>query len=162
MLRMVTLLLAVTLLTAPAVEQAQASDVGFDLNLHIGSRPRTPIVIQEPPLFLAPSTLGFHVAVGVPYDMVYIDGRYYAYQGGGWFMAPSYNGPWRGVGPKHLPPGLAKRRHTEIVRMREAEYARYRKDRQHYRGQSFRPDKGHGAPQPGHNGKGPGHGNKRK
>jgi hypothetical protein len=149
------LLVAATLLAVPA---AHAGEVGFDFDLHIGNRAEAPIVVQEPPLFLAPPELGFHVAVGVPYDMFFVSGNFYLCRGDRWSVAPHYDGPWQGVGPRHLPPGLAKKRYTEIIRFRDAEYARYRKDKHHYHGKSYRPEKGHHGQGNG-GGKGNGNGN---
>lgn len=145
-MKKMVMLLALALLAAPA---AYAGDVGFNLDLHIGNRPEVPIIVHEPPLFLAPPELGFQVAVGVPYDMFFISGNFYSCQDGHWFVAPHYDGPWQGVGRQHLPPGLAKKHYGQIIRLRDAEYARYRKDKHHYHGKTYRPAKedhgqGHG------------------
>lgn len=154
-MKKIVLLLAAVLLAAPA---AYAGDVGFDLDLHIGNRTSAPIIVEEPPLFLVPPELGFEVAVGVAFDMFHIDGRFYLCREGRWYAAPYYDGPWQGVGPKHLPPGLAKKRYAEILRYREVEYSRYKKHGRHYRGQSYRPEKGHHGQGNG-GGKGKGNGN---
>jgi hypothetical protein len=156
MKRIVFLLLAVALMAVPSV---QASDVGFNLDLHIGSHPDPPFVVHERPMFLAPAELGFHVAVGVPYDMFFVSGSYYVCRDNHWYRGPSYNGPWQGVGPKHLPPGLAKKRYHEIIRVRDAEYARYKKDKRHYKGKPYYPEEnyGHGRGYDDH-----GHGNGKK
>lgn len=138
-MKKLVLLLAAALLAAPA---AYAGDVGFDLDLHIGNRAERPVAVHEPPLFLVPPELGFQVAVGVAFDMFRIDGRFYLCREGRWYVAPYYDGPWEGIGPKHLPPGLAKKRYTEIIRFRDAEYARYRNEKHHYHGKSYRPEKG--------------------
>jgi len=144
------LLLAVALIGVPT---AQASDVNWGVDLHIGNHAGAPIVVAEPPMFLAPAELGFHVAVGVPYDMFFVDGVYYVCKDHHWYRGPGYRGPWQGVGPKHLPPGLAKKRYRDIIRIRDAEYAHYKKDKHHYKGHPYYPgedDRGHG------NGKGKG------
>ena len=116
---------------------ARAADVGFNLNLNVGNR--TPVIpipvipappaffIPSPPVFLVPPGLGFSVAIDVPCDMVYIEGRYYLYDGGNWHMGRNYNGPWTPVGRKYLPHGLRKHKHQEIVSYRDREYRNYRK-----------------------------------
>lgn len=154
MKRIVFPLLAAILVGTPV---AQASDVDFGFDLHIGSHSPAPVVVHEPPVFLAPAELGFHVAVGVPYDMFFIGGTYYVCRDHHWYRGPNYNGPWQRVGPRHLPPGLAKKRYRDIIRARDAEYARYKKDKRHYKGRAYHPrDDGRG------HGKGHGKGKKRK
>lgn len=125
-----------------------AADVGFDLNVHLGSRTPAPIIVDEPPLFLVPPALGFYVAVGVPYDLFRIDGRFYLCKEKIWYVAPGYGGPWTAIQRDRLPPGLAKRRYAEIIALRNEEYGHYKRDREHYKGKSYRPGKaekdGHG------------------
>lgn len=136
---------------ASAAPTAYASNVGFDMNINIGNTPQVvvpspapvppPVVIDEPPEFIAPPQLGFHVAVGVPYDMVFIGNTYYLCRNNAWYRAPSYNGPWVGVRYRSLPPGLRRYKMERIRHMRDAEYRVYRGDRDHYRGRYFRPEK---------------------
>ncbi|KAF0219856.1 MAG: hypothetical protein FD174_1580 [Geobacteraceae bacterium] len=131
---------------------SQAANVGFDLNVNVGNRgggvavpvpvaPAPQIIIEEPPLFLAPPSLGFSVAVGIPYDMVYISGNYYLHRDHGWYRSPYYNGPWHVVKHRHLPPGLRKHKFERVRYVRDEEYRRYREDEGRYRGRHFRPDK---------------------
>lgn len=120
---------------------ALATDVGVDLNIHLGNRAPAPIIVEEPPLFLVPATLGFHVAVGVPYDMFYLSGRYYLCRENAWYVAPAYGGPWAVVVHDRLPPGLRKHKFKELVAVRDAEYRRYRREDNHYRGKTFKPER---------------------
>ena len=90
------------------ISPALASDLGLDLNLHLGNRSPAPIIVEEPPLFLVPPTLGFQVAVGVPYDMFLISGRYYLCRDNTWDVAPGYGGPCGVIQHNRLPTGLAK------------------------------------------------------
>ena len=101
---------------------ALATDIGLDLNVHLGSRAPAPIIVDEAPLFLVPAALGFQVAVGVPYDMFHIDGRFYLCREKAWYVAAYYGGPWTAVSRDRLPPGLAKRRYAEIIALRDEEY----------------------------------------
>jgi hypothetical protein len=87
-------------LTAP---RAFASNVDFNIGINVGTRPpavvpvapppslyyEPPVVIEEPPLFIEPPELGFHVAVGIPYDVFFIGGSYYLYKENAWYRAPT-------------------------------------------------------------------------
>jgi len=118
------------------VTLAQAADVGFSLNVNVG----------EPPVFIAPPSLGFYVAVGVPYDMFLIDTNYYMYRGGGWYVSSGYNGPWAVVQYNRLPRSLRSHKYKQIIIIRDQEYRNYRQDQNHYRGKQYRPEK-HGQQQ---------------
>jgi YXWGXW repeat-containing protein len=145
-----TIVLA-TLAAALTVTPVQASNVGVDLNVRIGNQPPAVavpvpapapvVVVEEPPLFLYPQGLGFYVAVGIPYDLFYIDNRYYLFRGNVWHSAPHYNGPWVVVKHKHLPPGLRRHRIERIRVVRDDEFRVYDRDRRHFSGKYYRPDK---------------------
>lgn len=139
---------------------AWAGNVGVDLNVHIGEPGRVvvpapqvvvpaPVMVPAPPQvvveqsidFVYPDSLGFYVAVGVPYDLFFYDNKYYLFRDGNWHRGNSYRGPWVVVRDRRLPPGL--RRHTidRIRHYRDSEYVVYQRDRDHYRGRHFRADK---------------------
>jgi hypothetical protein len=103
-------------------------------------RPQQPITLTEPPEFLFPQKLGFGTAVGVPYDMFYLSDTYYFLQGGTWYRSSSYRGPWVMIGSSRLPPELRKYKLQEIHKLRNAEFAAFWKNRDHYQGRYFRPD----------------------
>lgn len=135
---------------------SQGGDIGFELTIRGGDQPKPQpapgpvIVIQEPPVFLVPVALGFQVAVGIPYDMFLISGRYYVYHGDIWYIASSYNGPWTVVKYKNLPPGLQKHRVENIRAIREEEYRNYKAKKEHGEGD------GPGRGKEKHKGKGKG------
>ncbi|WP_298267495.1 hypothetical protein [Geobacter sp.] len=145
-------LMLATLFTVSA-SPVFAADVGFDLNINVGNRPQVVVpappvavvppgvVFEEPPVFIAPPRLGFYVGVDIPYDIFFISGRYYLYQGNSWYVAPHYNGPWGVVRYRSLPPGLRRHRLERIHYYRDHEYRVYRGDHDHYRGRYFRPEK---------------------
>lgn len=141
--KILTGIFGLILISAPL----QAADVDFNVNLNVGNQPASravraiPVVIEEPPVFLYPPRLGFGVAVDIPYDLVYIDGRYYLYQDDAWLVSPGYNGPWGVVGHDHLPPGLRKHQRRDIIDNRDREYVVYRKAGRddHYRGKTHHP-----------------------
>lgn len=97
------------------------------------------IYLDEPPRFIYSPNLGFHVSVGTPYDIAYLNNGYYLYRGGNWYLAPSYTGPWSVVSYRRLPPLLHKHRYDQIRHYRDYEYRSYLRDRDHYRGSWYQP-----------------------
>ena len=131
-----------------AASAAHASNIGVDLNLHLGNQPRQVIVAPAPPPqlavsidqdvnFVLPPALGFYVAVGVPYDLFYVGNSYYVYRDRAWLREYASRGPWMVVGRRDLPPGLRRHQIERIRAYRNAEYDIYRRDRDHYRGKHF-------------------------
>ena len=100
-----------------------------------------PIRVEEDIHFVYPDALGFYVAVGVPYDLVYLQNSYFLYRDGRWLRAPSSRGPWIVQSPRDLPGGLRRHRLERIRDYRTREYVIYNRDREHYRGRHFRSDK---------------------
>jgi hypothetical protein len=152
------------------VQAAQAGNVGVNLNINLGEPPRQVYVAPPPPVYVAPppavyvapppvyappeaivveddihfvypNSLGFYVAVGVPYDLFYLDNSYYLFRDGRWLRAPSSRGPWMVQRYRELPPGLRRHRLERIREFRAREYAVYNRDRDHYRGRYFRSGK---------------------
>jgi hypothetical protein len=99
------------------------------------------LVIQDPPLFIYPPSLGFFAAIGIPYDLFYIDRYYYLHHGENWYRSSRYNGPWGSMKYDYLPQGLRNHRYDDIVRGRDHEYRTYRKESNRYQGRSFRPER---------------------
>ncbi len=139
------------------------AQVGFDI--HVGNMPAAPppapppvIVVDEPPEMVFVPEIGFYVAVGIPYDVVYISGRYYYFHGGGWYGSPYYNGPWATVGPNRLPPGLRRYKIEKIHEYREVRGREYKEHgpkfkEKHFQGRGEGHDKEHGDhPGKGHGG----------
>lgn len=159
--RMIATSVAAVVLVVAGVATAQAG--GVNLSVHIGvpvaapapavvpvSYPEYPagspwpvvqpeIYLDEPPSFIYSPNLGFHVSVGIPYDIAYLNNSYYLYRGGYWYLAPSYTGPWTVVSYRRLPPLLHKHRYEQIRYYRDYEYRSYQRDRDHYRGNWYRP-----------------------
>jgi hypothetical protein len=120
-----------------------ASNVDFSVGINIGNQPRVavpvpvappatpvyappPVVIDEPPEFIAPPELGFYAAVGVPYDLFFVGSRYYLCRGNAWYAAPNYNGPWVSVRYKTLPWSLRRYPSERVRYFRDAGYRHYR------------------------------------
>jgi hypothetical protein len=90
--------------------------------------------------------LGYYVAMGLPYDMIY-DGRgYYFHNGGYWYSTAYYGGPWLRIGVNLLPPLILRYPILEVHRYRDLEFRRYERERGNYKGKIHRPKfrkKGH-------------------
>jgi hypothetical protein len=147
-------ILLTAILLVGTVPLARAGNVGVGLNINIGNQPggvvsipvpvtpvAPPIVMEEPPDFVSPPSLGFYVAVGVPYDLYFVGNNYYTCKENVWYRSPRFNGPWDVVRYRAIPPGLRKHRLEKIRYFRDEEYRAYRKGADHYRGRHFRPGK---------------------
>jgi hypothetical protein len=118
--------LAVAML-AP-VAQANASNVNVGVSIGVPAAPvyaSPEIVISSPPEFVAPSRLGFYVAVGVPYDMFFFSGSYYLSRGSVWYSSPYYNGPWTTVHYKRVPYEIRRHPFERIHYYRDSYYNRH-------------------------------------
>lgn len=133
---------------------AQAANVGFNVGINIGNLPRVyasaptvyvpvsapayapppppvyapappPMVIEERPEFVRLPELGFFAAVGVPYDLFYVSGRYYLTRGNTWYSAPNYDGPWVTARYRSLPWGLRRYPFERVRYYRDTEYRRH-------------------------------------
>lgn len=137
------LLLCVAALALPASVPAE---VNVNVNVGVPAPrvvvgPPPAVLFERPPLFLAPPSLGFYVGVDGPHDIVFVSNYYYLRYGNGWYRSTHYNGPWRTVRYERLPPGIRKHRLGQIRSYRDVEYRTYERERDHYRGRHFRPDK---------------------
>ena len=137
--------LAVALLIP--VSQAHASRVGVSVGINVGVpavvapvyAPQ-PVVIEEPPEFIAPPGLGFYVAAGVPYDLFFVSNRYYLNRGNVWYSSPYYSGPWISVGYSSIPHGIRRLPIERIHYYRDNYYRHYANDRHGYEHRHFRPE----------------------
>lgn len=134
--------IAVAIIASLAIPSLALSET--NVNISIGA-PAIPVpalprvVFQAPPLFLAPPALGFYIGVDMPYDMVFISGSYYLFQGNNWYRSSHYNGPWATVRHEHLPQSVRKYKIDRIRHHREHEYRAYQQKREHYSGRHYRP-----------------------
>ncbi|MBJ6724177.1 hypothetical protein [Geomesophilobacter sediminis] len=133
MRKVFSILSAIILLQISQIAQAQYTNWG----INVGG---PPVVVSQPPDFLSPPELGFGVAVGVPYDLFYASGVYYLYRGGGWYRSSYYGGEWIKARKRDLPPELRRYSITRIHAYRDRDFREYSRDREHYRGQRFRPE----------------------
>jgi hypothetical protein len=94
-----------------------------NINVHIGEPP--PIIVAAAPTMVLMSEPQMYVAVGVPYDIYFVSGRYYYLHEGHWFWGPRYGGPWTYVAIEKLPPGLRKYKVKQLHEFRDREYKVY-------------------------------------
>jgi len=142
-------LLCIATLALPATLLAEVTvNVGIGIPLP-APPPLARVVIQRPPavlfsappLFIAPPKLGLYVGVDVPYDIVFEADNFYLHYGDAWYRSGHYNGPWVVVQHERLPSAIRRHR-TEVIRSyRDDEYRVYHREREHYRGRHFRPEK---------------------
>lgn len=124
---------------------AEAGNVKVDLNINLD--PYRPVIVREevyrPPApvrydlepdysrrdevrFIYPDELGFYVAIGVPYELCYIDRSYYLFRDGRWLQAHNRRGPWVAMGYRELPVVLRQQRIERIRDYRQHGYASHR------------------------------------
>ncbi|MEI8032491.1 MAG: hypothetical protein WCH05_04005 [Chlorobiaceae bacterium] len=110
-------------------------------DLHIGVGERGPsFVIETRPTFIYLQDMGFSVAVGSPYDMLYYGDLYYIYRDGYWYSSSYFRGPWIIVREDRLPRNIRRHRWDEIRRYRDVEYRKH--DRRYWEERDRHPDKG--------------------
>ena len=114
---------------ALATAQAQAAEV--HVNVNIGAPP--PIIVRSAPTMVYLPEPSAYVAVGIPYDLYFVGGRYYYLRGSNWFWAPGYGGPWNYVAYSSVPPGLRKFKPARLHDFRDREYRVYRVSQRDYR-----------------------------
>lgn len=147
-MRKISAVLIALTLAAPSFTAAE-SNVSVHIGVGVPVVPPPPpatvyhgppqVVFDAPPLFLAPSRLGFYVGVDMPHDLLLISGVYYLFQGDRWYRAAHYNGPWVRTYYKHLPPQVRRYKVATIRSYRDHEYRAYHDNRDHYRGRHYRP-----------------------
>ena len=65
-----------------------------EVNVNINIGPPPPVVVQARPTMIYLQEPAAYVAVGIPYDIYFVSGRYYYLHGRDWFWGNGYNGPW--------------------------------------------------------------------
>jgi hypothetical protein len=110
-------MLSIGLMTTPAHAQV-------NIGVQIGTPP--PVVVYAPPTMVLLPEPQTYVAVGVPYDIYFVGGRYYYLHGAHWFWGPGYGGPWTYVAVERLPPGLRRYKIKQLHEFRDREYRVYR------------------------------------
>src|SRR5574340_602790 len=110
---------------------AQPSHAQVGVDIRIGNPPPPPpppppgppaIVVQEPPQMVYYPDAGVYVAIGTPYDLFFVSGRYYYFTGGFWYVSSyGYDGPWVRTEVRRVPYGLRRYRIERFHEFRERE-----------------------------------------
>ena len=133
------------LLGVTAMEGLLAMPARAEVNINVNIGPPPPVVVVERPTMLYLGEPGVFVAVGVPYDIFFVSGRYYRFHGDNWFYATGYGGPWVHVVYRSLPPGLQKYKVVQLREYREREYRVYKVEGPKFKGKHFDADPGPNA-----------------
>ena len=150
--RLTSYIAILTLLIAITGSQALGE---VNVNINIGVPMPPAIVVEAPPAMIFLSQPGVYVAVGIPYSIFFLSGRYYYYHNDHWFWAPGYGGPWVHVKyHKSLPPGLRKYKIHQLHTYRDREFNSYREHGHKYKGKHFIAAENHGHKSKGHSEKG--------
>ena len=112
-----------------------AASAQVNVNINIGAPP--PVVVRARPTMVYLPEPAAYVAVGIPYDIYFVTGRYYYLHGNDWFWAQGYNGPWVYVSYNSLPPGLRKYRVERLHEFREREAKAYAVQGPGFKGKHF-------------------------
>ncbi|MCC7201956.1 MAG: hypothetical protein IT393_04735 [Nitrospirae bacterium] len=128
-----------------------------NVNVNIGVPVPQAVVVEEPPMMIFLSRPGVYVAVGIPYSIFFISGRYYYYNNDHWYWSHGYGDPWVHIKHKSLPPGLRRFTINQLHTYRDREFAAYRNHGTEYKGRHFVADEHYknnkykGHPGKGHN-----------
>ncbi|HTP42291.1 MAG TPA: hypothetical protein VML36_07690 [Nitrospiria bacterium] len=138
------------------IGMAAPVQAGVDVNINIGAppvvvAPPPPVVVAPPPpveVEMAPEMIylpeaGVYVAVGIPFDLYFVSGRYYYFHGGSWYWGRGYGGPWTHVVYRSLPPGLQRYKMEHLRQYREREYKAYKAQGPRFNGKHFVAVEGH-------------------
>ena len=93
---MIRLLIAFALLATAFAAPAQAQ-IGIDIGIHLPGPPAL-FVVQGSPVYYAPSA---------PANVFFYAHQYWAYTNG-WYVGPTWNGPWAVVEPTYVPQPLLR------------------------------------------------------
>ncbi len=131
------ILIVISIFGAMAIA-TPSSYAGVDVNINIGVPLPPPVVVQAPPEMMIIPEAGVYVAVGTPYDLFFLSGRYYYFHNGYWYWARGYGGPWVHVESRTLPPGLRRYKIERLHEFREHAWKDYRERGPAYRRKHFR------------------------
>ena len=132
----VTMGVFVLLCLVPSVGlRSVSASTQVSVNVNIGPPP--PVIVYAPPTMVYLPEPAAYVAVGIPYDIFFVSGRYYYFYGTNWFWADGYGGPWVYVSYNSLPPGLRKYKVERLYEFRQREYEVYKVQGPAFKGRHF-------------------------
>jgi hypothetical protein len=120
------LLLAALLVSAPVL------DAGGEVRVNVNLGPPPIVVAQPPEVVMVPGSDVYFVP-DVDYDVFFYNGFWWSPRGDRWYRARAYNGPWRVVARRVIPPPLFRvpRDYRRVyLRERHVPYGQWRRDRE--------------------------------
>jgi hypothetical protein len=120
------LLLAALLVGAPVL------DAGGEVRVNVNLGPPPIVVAQPPEVVMVPGSDVYFVP-DVAYDVFFYNGFWWSPRGDRWYRARAYNGPWRVVARRVIPPPLFRvpRDYRRVyLRERHVPYGQWRRDRE--------------------------------
>lgn len=97
-MRSYVLRLAALMVAGALGHPAQGADVSVNVNVGVPN-----VVFQTPPQMVWVPQSGVYVAYGSPQALFFVDGDYYVYDHGRWYVSVAYQGPWGEVRIDTLP-----------------------------------------------------------
>ena len=91
-----------SLLALQAVNPAAA---GVNVNVNIGP---PPIVVAAPPEVVLMPNYGVYFVPEVDFDVFFYNGYWWSPRGDRWYRSQAYNGPWRIVERRYVPPRVVR------------------------------------------------------
>lgn len=107
------------------------------IDIHLGIMLPPLIKVRTAPTMVFIGEAGIYTAVGIDYDLFFIDGRYFYLHGGNWFWSAGYGGPWGHLKSRSLPPGLRRFKISKLRHFRAAEFKRFKNEGSHYKGRKI-------------------------
>jgi len=131
-----------------SVTTATLCNAGFNVNVDIGipveqvQTPPPPAQVElppQPPQFVYVPDLGYYVAAGVAYDLLYVGRKYFYFNNGIWYQADHYGAPWVYTPVNRLPVLMTRHSYVEYRKHREAELVKHQHEKD-YKGEFHRPE----------------------
>ena len=88
------------------------------------------VYLAAPPQFLRPEGESVFLAVEIPYDLFYVDNRFYLLYRGGWFASDFFEGPWEKLVREKIPAPLRSHTLQSVAELRRQLLSRYDQNRQ--------------------------------
>jgi len=89
----ITIIVVLSAMLTITVAGSGQAQVRVDVGIHLPAPPAF-VVIPGMPVYYAPST---------PTNVFFYAHQYWAFESAGWYVGPSWNGPWAGVAPMYVP-----------------------------------------------------------
>jgi hypothetical protein len=137
------------LFAAAIVAGVTVYDAAAEVHVNVNLGPPPIVVAQPPAVVMVPGTQVYYVPE-VDYDVFFYDGYWWSPRGDRWYRAHAYNGPWRTVSRRIVPPpvyGVPRDYRRVYGHERHIPYGQWKKE---YRGGHDRGRRGEWEEHRGH------------